>query len=98
MAIMTPQEQDFTTRLIRLAKDARKICKRVVTIVEDYNAAQFGSTIDDDDLQSVGDFKHLTESDIPDCITALTTMLDSLGNASSGQMSNLIAMGGLDDD
>ncbi len=91
---LTAQESNFIGRLQQKAAallDLRDDLQREIAL---YNAEGFGESITDADLQTVGDYGHLTQSKMWNCVTAFDAVLDALGDDVSGQAINLVKMRG----
>ncbi len=91
---LTAQESNFIGRLQQKAAallDLRDDLQREIAL---YNAEGFGQSITDADLQTVGDYGHITQAKMLGCITAFSDVLTALGDDVSGQAVNLVKMRG----
>jgi len=91
---LTAQESNFIGRLQQKAAallDLRDDLQREIAL---YNAEGFGDSITDADLQTVGDYEHITQAKMLNCVTAVNVVLLSMGDDVSGQAVNLVKMRG----
>ena len=91
---LTQQESNFVSRIQQLADKALTLRHEIQEEIALYNAEAFGTTITDSDLQEVSAFKHITQAEMVNTITALSAIITSLGDDSSGQAINLIKLKG----
>lgn len=90
---MTPQEQNFVTRLMQIAEELIDI---QVSIQQ--HAAQWfaglNSSITNGELSAIPSFEHISDTELGNAITAILAVDTALGNYSSGQVGNLLALRG----
>ena len=91
---LTQQESNFISRLQQLAEETLALRHKIQEEIALYNAEVFGTTITDSDLQEVPSFKHITQAEMVNTITALSAIITALGDDSSGQAINLIKLKG----
>jgi hypothetical protein len=91
---LTPQEQNFVSRLQIEAMQLLETRDRLRLEVALYNAEGFGAAITDESLAALPALAHLTQVEVQNCLTAFGAVLTALGDDVSGQAVNLIRMRG----
>lgn len=92
---LSPQIQNQITELMQLSEEALDLQNRIQSAIARYNQNGLYEAVgNQDDLNAINDFKHLTQSEIGNCVNAITAVDTALGDYTSGQAVNLLKMKG----
>lgn len=90
---LSNQEIHFIGDLMDIGKQMRELRNRMLELRARYDQNGFAVSIAQAHLDAYGgDFEHLTTAKIVNGITANQAVIDALGDASSGQLVNLIKL------